>query len=148
MATFISVGVDSNGEHKTMFIADDKLKHYNKASWLKRWIQVADSIDVPDVNVDKEQVFTTEKKKAKKEIIKEEAMIKSDDINVGSDIDEEDSEKNNAIIVNFGDQEMIVPVPEIHDIEEHNQLEPDTIEPQEITIPIGKKPRKPRKKKE
>lgn len=140
MATFISVGVDENGEHKTMFIADDKLKHYNKASWLKRWIQVADS---EDVQVDKEPVFTTEKKK-------KEPKVKLDEI-IDTEVERRkniDSEKNNAIIVNFGDQEMIVPVPEIHDIEEHNQLEPDTIEPQEITIPIGKKPRKPRKKKE
>lgn len=62
MAKFVSIDPDKNGNHATMEIADDRLKHYEKASWMRRWVKVADSADVPNAKIDTDPVFTSEKK--------------------------------------------------------------------------------------
>lgn len=43
MAKFISVFENEKGKHKTLNIPDDKLHHYEKAPWMKRWIQVSET---------------------------------------------------------------------------------------------------------
>lgn len=91
MAKFVSIDPDKNGNHATMEIADDRLKHYEKASWMRRWVKVADSADVPNAKIDTDPVFTSEKKTKKIPELKNKDMTQSNDLIGTADLEDSDN---------------------------------------------------------